>query len=83
MKTVVEARGDAGLHACFGGTKPPTKDGAELDQGTVLTVYSEPGGCGLPDPGEESSSSTESSETTQAPPSSDTGSSGGQPPTSS
>jgi hypothetical protein len=70
VTTVVEARNGKDLHACFGGTNPPTDGGrdrkpvVQLDRDSVLTIYSD-----SPDRGEseeESSSSTESSETTQS-----------------
>jgi hypothetical protein len=70
VTTVVEARHGKDLHACFGGTKPPTDGGpgqkpvVRLARGSVLTIYSDSPDCG--DPDEESSSSTESSETTQS-----------------
>lgn len=70
VTTVVEARHGKDLHACFGGTNPPTDGGpgqkpvVQLDRGSLLTIYSDSPDCG--DPDEESSSSTESSETTQS-----------------
>jgi hypothetical protein len=87
VTTVVEPRNGAGAHACFGGTNPPTHpDSAQLDRGAVLTIYSEPGGCGVPDPTSEPppSSDTEPSEDSQPPPSNDTEASvDSQPPSDS
>ena len=86
VTTVVTPRKGADAHACFGGTSPATHpDSAQLDRGAVLTVYSEPGGCGAPDPSTEPppSSDTEPTEDSQPPPSSDTEpSEAGQPPSS-
>ena len=68
VSTVVKAREGSDTHACFAGTDPPTKEaGAELARDTVLTIYSAPGGCGLPDPGvdPESTDSTGPPEETQ------------------
>jgi hypothetical protein len=75
VPTVVKARGGTDLHACFDGTDPPTKNkGTKLYPGkNVLTIYSAPGGCGLPEsseppPSEETTAPDES----QPPPSEDT-----------
>ena len=87
VATVVTPRNGADAHACFGGTSPSTHpDSAQLDRGTVLTIYSEPGGCGAPDPSIEPppSSNTDPTEESQPPPSSDSGpSEASQPPSSS
>jgi hypothetical protein len=71
VRTVVEARDGEDLHACFGGTRPPTDGGpdqkpvVQLDRDSVLTIYSDSPDCGDTDD-ESSSSTTESSETTQS-----------------
>jgi hypothetical protein len=87
VTTVVTPRKGADAHACFGGTSPSTHpDSAQLDRGAVLTIYSEPGGCGVPDPSTEPppSSDTDPTEDSQPPPSSDTEpSEASQPPSSS
>jgi hypothetical protein len=87
VTTVVTPRKGADAHACFGGTSPSTHpDSAQLDRGAVLTIYSEPGGCGVPDPSTEPppSSDTDPTEESQPPPSSDTEpSEASQPPSSS
>lgn len=74
VTTVVTPRKGADAHACFGGTSPSTHpNSAKLDRGAVLTIYSEPGGCGAPDPSSEPppSSVTERTEDSQPPPSSE------------
>jgi hypothetical protein len=83
VTTVVEPRNGADAHACFGGTSPSTHPGsAKLDRGAVLTIYSEPGGCGVPDQ-PPPSGDPEPTEDSQ-PPSSDTEpSEASQPPSSS
>jgi hypothetical protein len=87
VTTVVKPRKGAGAHACFGGTHPSTHpNSAQLDRGAVLTIYSEPGGCGAPDPSSEPppSSVTEPTEDSQPPASSEPEpSEASQPPPSS
>ena len=87
VTTVVEPRNGADAHACFGGTNPSTHpDSAQLNRGAVLTIYSEPGGCGAPNPTSDPppSSDPEPSEDSQPPPSNDAEpSAGSQPPSDS
>jgi hypothetical protein len=68
VTTVVKPREGADAHACFAGTDPPTKEaGTELARDTLLTIYSAPGGCGVPDPSADpqSTDGTEPPEVTQ------------------
>jgi hypothetical protein len=67
VKTEVKPLGDgAGAHDCFGGTEPSTnKEGAQLNRGSVLMIYSVLPDCGDSEE-ESSSSSTESSDTTRS-----------------
>jgi hypothetical protein len=87
VTTVVVPRNGGDAHACFGGTKPSTYPGsAKLPRGAVLTIYSQPGSCGAPEPGGEPppSSGTEPTEPSgEPPPSGDTEPTGdSQPPPS-
>jgi hypothetical protein len=86
VRTVVKARSGADLHACFGGTDPATNnEGTRLYPGKdVLTIYSAPGACELPDSsGPPPSEDTAAPGDSQPPPSEDTApSEDSQPPPS-